>query len=319
MSDHLALVGTTASGKSALALELARRDPRTEIVSVDSMQVYRGMDVGTAKPTPDEQAEVRHHLLDLADPWEEFTVTRFQQAFRVALNDIEARGQRALLVGGTGLYLRAVVDDLTIPGRYPEARAELEAEPDTSVLYERLQQRDPAAAARIEPGNRRRVVRALEVTLGSGAPFSSFGPGLEAYPPSRFRLLGVELPAETVAARIAARYTDQLAAGFVDEVRDLSADPRGLSRTARQALGYRELLAHVEEGVDLDAAVELAVGRTRKFARRQRAWFRRDPRIEWLRADDPKTLVDPLAALALADSPPTTPPPPQAGSASPRP
>jgi len=316
---HLALVGTTASGKSALGLALARRDPRLEIVSVDSMQVYRGMDVGTAKPTAAEQAEVRHHLLDLADPWDEFTVTRFQQAFRDALADIEARGRRALLVGGTGLYLRAVVDDLTIPGRYPEARAELEAEPDTVALYARLQQLDPAAAARMEPGNRRRVVRALEVTLGSGAPFSSFGPGLEAYPPTPFRLLGVELPSETVAARITARYADQLAAGFVDEVRRLAADPRGLSRTARQALGYRELLAHVEEGVDLDEAVDLAVGRTRKFARRQRSWFRRDPRIEWLRADDPTTLREPLAALVLANSPPTTPPSPQAGSAAPTP
>jgi len=314
---HLALVGTTASGKSALGLALARRDPRLEIVSVDSMQVYRGMDVGTAKPTAAEQAEVRHHLLDLADPWDEFTVTRFQQAFRDALADIEARGRRALLVGGTGLYLRAVVDDLTIPGRYPEARAELEAEPDTVALYARLQQLDPAAAARMEPGNRRRVVRALEVTLGSRAPFSSFGPGLEAYPPTPFRLLGVELPGETVAARIAARYADQLAAGFVDEVRRLAADPRGLSRTARQALGYRELLAHVEEGVDLDESVDLAVGRTRKFARRQRSWFRRDPRIEWLRADDPMLLVDSLTALA--HFPPTTPPPPQAGSAAPTP
>jgi tRNA dimethylallyltransferase len=298
LSDHLALVGTTASGKSALALELARRDPRIEIVSVDSMQVYRGMDVGTAKPTPAERAEVRHHLLDLADPWEEFTVTRFQHAFRSALADIEARGRRALLTGGTGLYLRAVVDDLTIPGRYPEVRTELEAEPDTAALYERLQRLDPAAAARMEPGNRRRVVRALEVTLGSGAPFSSFGPGLEAYPPTPFRLVGVELPTETVAARIASRYADQLAAGFVDEVRRLAAVPRGLSRTARQALGYRELLAHVEEGVDLDAAVDLAIGRTRRFARRQRSWFRRDPRIEWLHADDPKTLVDSLATLA---------------------
>ena len=295
---HLALVGTTASGKSALALVLARRDPRVELVSVDSMQVCRGMDVGTAKPTPAEQAEVPHHLIDVADPGEEFTVTRFQQAFRLALADIEARGRRAVLVGGTGLYLRAVIDDLTIPGRFPAVRDELEAEPDTAALHTRLQALDPVAAGRMEPSNRRRIVRALEVTVGSGAPFSSFGPGLDAYPPVRFRLVGVELPAEVVAARIAARYQAQLAAGFVDEVRRLAADPRGLSRTARQALGYRELLSHVEDGVPLDEAVDLAVRRTRTFARRQRAWFRRDPRIEWLRADDPGDVVDALVALA---------------------
>jgi tRNA dimethylallyltransferase len=303
-------VGTTASGKSALALALARRDPTIELVSVDSMQVYRGMDIGTAKPSPAERAEVRHHLLDLADPGEEFTVTRFQQAFRAALAGIDARGGRAVLVGGTGLYLRAAVDDLTIPGRFPPVRDELEAEPDTAALHARLQGLDPVAAARMEPGNRRRIVRALEVTLGSGAPFSSFGPGLDAYPPTRFRLIGVDLPSEVVAARIAARYGEQLAAGFVAEVRRLAADPRGLSRTARQALGYRELLSHVEDGVPLHEAVDLAVRRTRKFARRQRAWFRRDPRIEWLRADDPAALEEPLVRLILQPPPAAEPPAP---------
>ena len=294
----LALVGTTASGKSQLAMELARRDPQVELVSVDSMQVYRGMDIGTAKPTPAEQAEVRHHLLDVADPWEEYTVARFQRAVDDALADVAARGKRAVLVGGTGLYLQAVVDGLSIPGRFPDVRAELEAEPDTAALHRRLHDLDPLAATRMEPSNRRRIVRALEVTLGSGAPFSSFGPGIQAFPPTRFRLVGIELPAETVAGRIAERYADQLAAGFVAEVERLAAHPRGLSRTARQALGYRELLAHVEDGLALDEAVDLAVTRTRKFARRQRAWFRRDPRIEWLRADDPISLRDALLALA---------------------
>lgn len=296
----LALVGTTASGKSQLAMELARRDPLVELVSVDSMQVYRGMDIGTAKPTAAEQAEVRHHLLDVADPWEEFTVARFQRAVDAALADVAARGKRAVLVGGTGLYLQAVVDGLVIPGRFPGVRAELEDEPDTAALHRRLQDLDPLAATRMEPTNRRRIVRALEVTLGSGAPFSSFGPGLQAFPPTRFRLVGIELAAETVAERIAKRYADQLAAGFVAEVEQLAAAPQGLSRTARQALGYRELLSHVEDDVALDDAVELAITRTRKFARRQRAWFRRDPRIEWLHGDDPISLRD--ALLTLADS-----------------
>src|SRR5690606_19247036 len=227
---HVAIVGTTASGKSALALELARRDPSIEIVSVDSMQVYRGMDIGTAKPTPAERAEVPHHLIDVVDPWEDFTVAWFAREARRAVAEITARGHRALLVGGTGLYLRAVVDDLQVPGRYPEVRAALEADRDTVGLHRRLRELDPVAAGRMEPTNRRRVIRALEVTLGSGRPFSSYGPGLDVYPPSRFHLVGVRLPHEVVARRIAARYEQQMAAGFLDEVRRLLAHPRGMSR-----------------------------------------------------------------------------------------
>jgi tRNA dimethylallyltransferase len=227
-------------------------------------------------------------------------VARFQRDFRAAIADIDARGRRALLVGGTGLYLRAAVDDLVIPGEYPEVRASLEAEAaDTAALHDRLTGLDPVAAGRMEPTNRRRVLRALEVTLGSGRPFSSFGPGLDAYPATRFRLVGVALPPAIVAARLAARYHDQVEQGFVDEVRRLAAEPRGLSRTAAQALGYRELLAHVAGEVPLDEALDQAINRTRRFARRQRAWFRRDPRIEWFAADDPAALLDPLSA-ALA-------------------
>jgi tRNA dimethylallyltransferase len=295
VSRHAALVGVTASGKSALALELARRLPGTELVSIDSMQVYRGMDIGTAKPTPAERAEVPHHLLDLADPADEFTVAMFQRAFRDAIADIEGRGHRALLVGGTGLYLRAAIDDLDIPGRYPEVRDELETESDTVALHRRLTELDPVAAARMEPTNRRRVVRALEVTLGSGRPFSSYGPGLDDHPPSRFALLGVWLPRAVVAERIAARYQAQMEAGFLDEVRALAA--RGLGRTAGQALGYKELLAHLAGECSEAEALDLAVRRTRRFARRQRVWFRRDPRITWVGAGD-----DPMVALgALHD------------------
>jgi tRNA dimethylallyltransferase len=246
------------------------------------MQVYRGMDIGTAKPTPAEQRAVPHHLLDLVDPADEFTVSEFQAAAREAIGDIEARGRRALLVGGTGLYLRAVVDDLVIPGQFPAVRAELEAEPDTASLHERLRALDPLAASRMEPSNRRRVVRALEVTLGSRRPFSSFGPGLEAYPATAFDLVGLDRPVDVLNERVAARYREQVAAGFVDEVRALAAAPGGLGRTASQALGYAELLAVVRGELDLDAALELAMIRTRRFARRQRSWFRRDPRVTWL-------------------------------------
>lgn len=285
------LVGPTASGKSALALEAARRLGDVELVSADSMQVYRGMDVGTAKPTLVEQAEIPHHLLDLVDPGEDFSVARFQAAAVEAVAGIEARGHRALVVGGTGLYVQAVVDGLSLPGEWPELKAELEAQPAVE-LQARLVEVDPLAASRIEPGNVRRLVRALEVTLGSGRPFSSFGPGLAAYPPTGFRLAGVWLPRPVLAERIAARYRDQLAAGFLDEARRLRD---GMSKTARQALGYRELLDHLAGACTLDEAVERAVARTREFARRQRAWFRRDPRITWLGAV--RNPVDLLPAL----------------------
>ncbi len=273
---------------------VARALGDVELVSADSMQVYRGMDVGTAKPTPAERAEVPHHLLDVADPDEDYSVARFQTEVAEVISGIEARGHRALVVGGTGLYVQAVVDGLALPGRWPEVRAELEAQP-VGDLHRRLAAADPLAASRIEPGNVRRLVRALEVTVGSGRPFSSFGPGLGAYPPTRFRLAGVWLPREVVGARIVDRYAAQLAGGFLDEVGRLAARPVGLSRTARQALGYRELLDHLTGSCSLDHAIATAISRTRQFARRQRSWFRRDPRITWFGA--PENPVDLLPAL----------------------
>jgi tRNA dimethylallyltransferase len=257
------------------------RHPDVELVSVDSMQVYRGMDIGTAKPTVAERAEVRHHVVDLVDPSDDFTVAEHQEAVRDALDDIAGRGARAILVGGTGLYVRATVDGLTIPGRWPVVRNDLEADPDTAGLHERLVLVDPEAAARMEPTNRRRVVRALEVTLGSGRPFSSFGPGLDVYPDVGFHLAGLRVDRQILGGRIEARFGAMMAAGLLDEVRGLAARRPPLSRTARQALGYRELLAHLEDGAPLDACVAEAVRRTKRFARRQDVWFRRDPRITW--------------------------------------
>jgi tRNA dimethylallyltransferase len=308
----VALVGPTASGKSEIALAAARIARAggipVELVSVDSMAVYRGMDIGTAKPPAAVRAEFAYHLLDLVDPEEEYTVTRFQADARSALEGIAARGAVALLVGGTGLYLRAVTDDLTFPGRFPEVAQGLTAELDAlgpagsttraegcAGLHARLATVDPPAAARIEPGNERRLVRALEVTLGSGRPFSSFGPGLERYPPARADLLGVQQGAEESDRRIAERFARLLDDGLLQEVRTLAARPAGLSRTARQALGYRELLGHLEEGVPLAEAVDEAVRRTRAFAKRQRAWFRRDPRIDWVAPG-----VDPVSAVVDA-------------------
>jgi len=286
---HLVLVGPTAGGKSTVAMALARQRPDVELVSVDSMQVYRGMDIGTSKPTPAEQTEVPHHLLDLADPAERFTVTRFAAAAKEALAGIERRGHVGVLVGGTGLYLQAVLGDLEPPGEWPNVRAELEADPDTAALHARLQRRDPQAAARIEPSNRRRVIRALEVTEGSGAPFSSFGPGVGAYPDrGRFLIRALWLPRAVVATRIEARVRSMMAGGLLDEVRRLAAGTPGtagggggLGPTARQALGYKELLEHLEQGRPLDECVERIIARTRAFSVRQRRWFRRDPRLRW--------------------------------------
>ena len=286
---HLALVGPTASGKSALALEVACGFGDVEIVSVDSMQVYRGLDIGTAKPTPEDQARVRHHLIDVADPSEQWSVARFQKEARAAVADIEARGRRALLVGGTGLYVQAVVDDLTFPGEDLDLRAELEAwtaEPGgVAAAYTELSTADPSAAARIDPHNVRRIVRALEVIRLTGRPFSSFGPGVSAYGATAFpvAMVGIWLPRAELARRIALRFAVMREQGLLDEVRGLAADTGGMSRTARQAIGYKELLAHLEgEEPSLDAALDTAVRRTRAFARRQRMWFRRDPRITWL-------------------------------------
>ncbi len=293
-TGHLALVGPTASGKSALALELAHHlpGPPVEIVSVDAMQVYRGMDVGTDKPSPEARAQVPHHMIDVADPGEAYSVARYQEEAGRVIDVIERRGHRALLVGGTGLYLRAVVDGLRLPGQWPEVRAGLEDQADTEALHHRLRELDPVAAARTTPGNRRRVVRALEVTMGSGRPFSSFGAGLAVHPPTRFRLAGVWLPRAVVGRRIARRLESMAEAGLVEEVRALAARPEGLSRTARQALGYREVLAHLAGRCTLEEALEEAVRRTRAFSRRQRVWFRRDPRVTWYGAAE-----DPFAVL----------------------
>lgn len=304
----LALVGPTAAGKSALALAVARALPGTEIVSVDSMAVYRGMDVATAKPTRAERAEVRHHLIDVADPAQEYGVARFQHDARVVLADLARRGRRAVLVGGTGLYLRALTDDLHMPGRWPALAAALDGEAGRvgglAALYRRLQDVDPLAASRIEPGNRRRVVRALEVTLGSGRPFSSFGPGLGTYPATPVVQVGVAVDRAVLDRRIEERLRRWLAEGLLDEVRGLAARPDGLARTARQAVAYRELLAHVEDGVPLDRTVADAVARTRVLARRQQAWFGRDPRVHWLEPgpDALGAVLDhwALAAMAVA-------------------
>ena len=281
----VAVVGATASGKSAVVHQVARMlSPNVEVICVDAMTVYRGMDIGTAKPTPEEQAEVRYHLIDVVDPSEEFTVAEFLKRAREATDEIWNRGHAVLYVGGTGLYGRAVIDDFELPGQFPEVRTELEEEAVQNLpkLFEELRGQDPTAASKMEVTNARRIVRALEVVRGSGRPFSSFGEGMMEYGTSRVHQIGMFSDGPSSQASIAIRFDQWLAGGLLDEVRALAAHPAGLSRTARQAVGYKELLAHVQGEKPLAECVQDALDHSRQLARRQRAWFRRDPRIEWV-------------------------------------
>jgi len=274
-----ALVGPTASGKTDAGIALAMA-LGAEVVSVDSMLVYRGMDIGTAKPTAHQRALVRHHLIDLVEPSERFTVARFQAQASAVLGSVAD----PLLVGGSGLYFRAVVDDLRFPPEDPAVRAALEAEADelgADELYRRLAQTDPVAADRIEPGNVRRTIRALEVTAITGAPFSDFAAAWEVYDPARVRVAGIRMDTATLDARVRGRVSAMLGAGWLDEVRDLIARGFGAWLTSSQAIGYAELAAHLDGRLALDEAMTQTVKRTKQLARRQLAWFRRDPRIRW--------------------------------------
>lgn len=252
------------------------------------MAVYRGMDIGTAKPSKADREAVPHYLIDTVDPSEDYDVARFQQQVGPALGECEEAEAPVILVGGTGLYVRAVVDDFTVPPQFPEVRERLETEPDTTALWQRLRDLDLAAAQKMEPTNRRRVLRALEVCVGSGQPFSSFGPGVDAYPTTRFMQIGLDIDREVMDQRISDRYQQQLRSGFLEEVKAL---PSNLSRSASQALGYKELLLHLKGDCSQDEAIQDAILRTKRFARRQQRWFRRDPRIHWLPALAPD-LVD---------------------------
>jgi len=280
-------------------MAVAARVPRVELISVDSMQVYRGMDIGTAKPSPEEQAAVRHHCIDLVAPTEEFTVAEFKLAHQQALADIAARRGAALLVGGTGLYHRVAIDDFDLPGEWPDVRADLEAV-DTAALYTRLADLDPVAVSKSEPENRRRVVRALEVTLGSGRPFSSFGPGVDHYPQTGTPQVGLRWPRGVLAERVERRVHDMMERGLFAEVETLRV--RGFSKTAGQALGYKETLLHLDGDISEDAAVEMIVTRTRQFAVRQERWFRRDPRVRWIGVEhDPVAEVAPIVIDMVND------------------
>jgi tRNA dimethylallyltransferase len=290
----VAIIGSTASGKSSLAMAAAHARPGTEIVAVDSMQVYRRMDIGTAKPTPQDQAEVTHHGLDLADPIEDFTVVRFVEHY----DHVRAAAKGPLLlVAGTGLYLRAMLDRFDPPGEWLDLRATFESEPDLAALYSKLELLDPRAAAKIDAGNRRRIARALEVCVGSGQPFSSFGPGMDAYPPIEITQIGLRWNRDTLRARIDQRVDDMMAQGLLHEVAKIGR--ANMSRNAQQALGYKELLDHLDGKTLLNEAVETIKVRTRQFAVKQERWFRRDPRIQWIDLTEDSSEALPAVLQAL--------------------
>ncbi len=283
---RIAIVGPTAAGKSDLAVALAQRFGG-EVVNADSMQLYRGMNIGTAKLSAAERCGVPHHLLDIWDVTRTATVAEYQTLAATAVADVTDRGADALLVGGSGLYVNAVVDGWTFPGTDPQIRTRLEAELDelgAQALHDRLAAADPAAGIAILPTNGRRIVRALEVVELTGSftatlPRPSVG--------GSWRLVGLDVPREVLDERIATRVARMWAAGLVEEVRQLEQQGLRAGRTASRALGYAQVLRFLAGDISEAQARELTILATRKFARRQDQWFRRDPRIEWFRFDRP--------------------------------
>ncbi|GAA2877841.1 tRNA (adenosine(37)-N6)-dimethylallyltransferase MiaA [Nonomuraea rubra] len=266
-----------------------------ECVNADSMQLYRGMDIGTAKLTKEERRGVPHHLLDIWDVTVTASVAEYQKLARAVIDAVEV----PVLVGGSGLYVRAAIDELEFPGTEPEIRARLEAElaeRGPAPLYERLRERDPAAAAAILPSNGRRIVRALEVIELSGRPFSATMPSYDAVYPSV--QIGLEVPRPELDARIELRVRRMWEAGLVDEVRALLGQGLAEGRTAGRALGYAQVIRFLEGEWSEEQAMAETVRLTRRFARRQESWFRRDPRVQWLPYDAPDLLERSLARIA---------------------
>ena len=295
----IAVVGPTATGKSELAVALAQRLDG-EVINADSMQLYTGMDIGTAKLPVDERGGIEHHLLDVWPITKSAAVAEYQVLARVAIAAIHDRGKVPIMVGGSGLYVRGALDRLDFPGESPELRRRLYAElaeVGPAKLHARLAEQDPLAAAAILPTNGRRIVRALEVIELTGRPFTARMPGFE----SVYDAVQIGLDRADLDGRVAQRVHRMMTLGFLDEVRGLL--PAGLrdSPTAGKALGYAQLLAVLDDAGavvgDLDEAVEQTIRGTRRFVRRQRSWFRRDPRIHWLDGTDDRLVETALSTL----------------------
>ena len=294
----VAVVGATASGKTDLSLDLAER-LGGEIVNTDAMQVYRGMDIGTAKLPEDERRGIPHHLLDTLDVRDPATVAQFQAWARDAIADLRSRERAAVLVGGSALYTRAIIDRFEFPRTDAGVRATLEgelAELGPYRLHDRLAALDPQAAAKIIPENGRRTVRALEVIALTGRPYTASLPTLE-YADPRTVQIGVDIDRPTLDARIEQRVDHMFEAGFVDEVDRLLKDGLAEGRTASRAIGYAQVASYLRGDLSLAEARERTTSATRRFARRQDSWFRKDPRIVWVRFDDPDRVAKALAAV----------------------
>ncbi|WP_435735640.1 tRNA (adenosine(37)-N6)-dimethylallyltransferase MiaA [Cellulosimicrobium sp. PMB13] len=301
----VAVVGPTATGKSDLALDLAQRlgapGAPAEIVNADAFQLYRGMDVGTAKVPVAERRGVPHHLLDVLDPTQDASVARYQEEARAALDEIAGRGARAVVVGGSGLYVRALLDDMRFPGTDPAVRTALEERAEregTRALHDELARLDPGAAASIGAANTRRIVRALEVIELTGKPFTANLPRQEYVRPTV--QIGLDCDRAVLDERVARRVERMWELGLVDEVRRLEA--AGMGRTARRAVGYAEVRTHLHGETTQDAAREAVTANTRRLARKQMGWFGRDPRVHWLDARSPRLLDDALAVVAEGDA-----------------
>ena len=298
----IAVVGPTGSGKSDLAVSLAL-ELDGEVINADSMQFYRGMDIGTAKITDAERRGVTHHLLDILDVTEEASVSAFQHQARTVIADIHGRGKRAILAGGSGLYVRAVLDILEFPGTDPDIRRRLEAELEAAgpaPLRERLEAVDPVSAGRL--GDARRIIRALEVFELTGRPFSSFMPAREYFQPAI--QIGLDVDRELLRDRLASRVHAMVARGLLEEVRRLDSAGLRHGKTASRALGYAQFLRVLDGGSGLAQATDETIIATRQFARRQLTWFRADPRVHWLDWQDPELVA---RAAALCRFPPVLP------------
>jgi tRNA dimethylallyltransferase len=301
-SAVVAVVGPTAAGKTDLSLDLAQA-LGGEVVNTDSMQVYRGMDVGTAKLPPDQRRGIPHHLLDVLDVTEPATVAEFQGWARRVVDDCRGRGVVPVLVGGSALYTRAVLDRFEFPGTDPTVRIALEVlleAEGAEAMHARLAEVDPVAAAAIIPTNGRRVVRALEVVQITGRPFSATLPRLEYFYDHAVQV-GVDIPRDVLDERIERRVRHMWEAGLVDEVRRLAGAGLREGRTAPRALGYQQVLAFLDGDISEEEAFEQTVAGTRRFARKQDAWFRKDPRITWVRWDDPARVEQALGAIRTLD------------------
>ena len=299
----VAIVGATGTGKSALSLEVAERT-HGQVINADAMQFYRGMDIGTAKITEAERRGVPHHLLDILDVTEEASVSDFQHQARALIADIHGRGKRAILAGGSGLYVRAALDVLEFPGTDPDIRRRLETELATAgpaPLRERLEAADPVSAGRL--GDDRRIIRALEVFELTGRPFSSFMPAREYFQPAV--QIGLDVDRELLRERLAQRVHAMVDQGLLDEVRRLDAAGLRTGRTAPRALGYAQFLRVLDGEASLEQAADETIIATRQFARRQLTWFRADPRVTWLGWRDPDLVAE---AAALGRTAPVLPP-----------